>query len=166
MADAAQGRGRSQVVTMAGSDRALLCRVRSHLCAIPLENVGETMRPLPTEALAGAPPFVLGLAIIRGEPVPVVDMGRLISAEDARPNRFVTVNIGQRRAALAVDGVLGVRTIDQESVHRMPPLLREAGREAIDAIGTLDAELLLVLRSTRLVPDEVFETLERTRSIS
>ncbi len=65
------------------SNQSLLCRIAGRLCAVPLESVLETMRPGATEPLAEAPRFVLGLAIIRGEPMPVVDMGRLIS--EAQP---------------------------------------------------------------------------------
>jgi chemotaxis signal transduction protein len=41
----------------------------------------------------------------------------------------------------------------------MPPLLREAETDVIDAIGVLDRELLLVLRASRLFPDEVWRKL-------
>jgi purine-binding chemotaxis protein CheW len=140
------------------SNQSLLCRIAGRLCAVPLESVLETMRPVATETLAEAPRFVLGLAIIRGEPMPVVDMGRLISDEETHPKRFVTVRIGERKVALAVDEVLGVRMIKPESLSELPPLLRDAGRDVIGAIGLLDAELLLVLRSTLTVPYEVFET--------
>jgi purine-binding chemotaxis protein CheW len=53
----------------------LLFRARRHLCAMPTEQVVETMRPLPVEPLAAAEPFVLGLCRIRDTSVPVVDAG-------------------------------------------------------------------------------------------
>jgi purine-binding chemotaxis protein CheW len=130
---------------------SLICRVQTRLCALPLAHVVEMLRPLP---VAGAPPFVLGLAVIRGAPLPVVDSARLLGADDARAGRFVTVNAGNRRVALAVDCVLGVRAVAPESLHALPPLLHEADSGVIAAIGLLDAELLLVLRSARLLPDE------------
>lgn len=39
------------------------------------------MRPLPVAAVAGAPDFVAGVAIIRGDAVPVVDAARLLTGE-------------------------------------------------------------------------------------
>ncbi len=140
------------------SDLSLICRVQKRLCALPLENVIETLRPLPVEPVAGAPSFVRGLAVIRGIPVPVVDAARLFGDEDAQPERFVSLVAGERRIALAVDSVLGVRPIAQDSLHALPPLLHEAGDDVIAAIGLLDAELLLVLRSARLLPEELFPT--------
>jgi purine-binding chemotaxis protein CheW len=142
-----------------GAGLSLLCRVQTKLCALPLECVLETMRPLPVEPLSGAPQFVPGLAMIRGEPVPVVDAARLLGAEGARPARFVSVRAGERRVALAVDSVLGVRSIPAGSLRELPPLLRDASAEFVSAIGMLDAELLLILQSTRLVPEDLWTKL-------
>jgi purine-binding chemotaxis protein CheW len=136
------------------SDLSLICRVRKRLCALPLEHVIETLRPLPIEPVAGAPSIVLGLAVIRGIPLPVVDAGRLFGEEESQPERFVTLVVGARRIALAVDSVLGVRAVMQDSLHALPPLLREADDGVVTAIGLLDAELLLVLRTARLLPEE------------
>ena len=139
---------------------SLICRVRTRLCALPLERVGETMRPLPIEPISGSPHFVAGLAIIRGNLVPVVDAAKLIGAEESRPARFVTVKAGDHQVALAVDGVLGVRRILSGSLHDLPPLLRDSSSEVVAAIGTLDAELLLVLHTTRLVPEAFWSGLD------
>ncbi len=133
----------------------LWCRVDKFLCALPLEHVVETMRPLPVEPIAGAPHFVRGLAIIRGTPIPVVDLARLLGANNGQANRFVTVKLDVREAAIAVSDVLAVRLLPVGSLQELPPLLRNAGAEAISEIGMLDSELLLVLDSARLVPEDL-----------
>ncbi len=33
----------------------------------------ETMRPLPVEPMAGTPPFMLGISVVRGVAMPVAD---------------------------------------------------------------------------------------------
>ena len=136
------------------ADLSLICRVQARLCAVPLVHVVETMRALAVEAVAGAPHFVRGLAVIRGAPVPVVDTACLLGAQAAPADRFVTVLAGGRLVALAVDSVLGVRTIAAGSLHELPPLLHDSGADIVAAIGLLDAELLLVLNSSRLLPDD------------
>jgi purine-binding chemotaxis protein CheW len=139
----------------------LLCRVRSALAAVGLEHVVETMRPLPVEPLAGAPSFVTGLSIVRGAPTPVVDAGALLGfAAGAQPTRFVTLRAGARIVALAVDEVLDVRELAPESLGALPPLLGDASSDVVSAIGTLDTELLVVLRATRAVPESVWRSLE------
>jgi len=142
----------------------LLCRVGERLCALPLEHVIETMRPLPVVALAGAPGFVRGLSIVRGAPVPVVTAAALLGDVEPRPFRFVIVRADGRQFAMAVEAVLGVKAIPKESLHDLAPLLRDAGSDLITAIGALDAELLLVLRSARIVPDSVWEAVRSEAS--
>jgi len=101
------------------------------------------------------PVFVLGLSVIRGSPVPVVD-ARLLLLTGAGPSpaeRFVIAKVGERRVAIAVDEVVGVRVIPPSSLKALPPLLGDASAEVIAAIGVLDRELLIVLEGARLVPD-------------
>ena len=50
-----------------------------------------------------------------------------------------------------------VRPADRSRIKDLPPLLRDATGEVIAAVGTLDAELLLVLQSGRLVPESVLQ---------
>jgi purine-binding chemotaxis protein CheW len=139
---------------------ALVCRVRSRFCALPVADVEETMRPLPIDLRFGssAPPFVLGVATVRGVPTPVVDAAALIGAADeadAAPTRFVVLRVGERRVALAVEGVVGLRLLPAAALHPLPPLLNEANTDAVAAIASLDAALLLVLRGGRMLPDAV-----------
>jgi len=142
------------------ADLALLCRVHRVLCALPLAQVIETLRPLPIEPLAGAPSFICGLSVLRGVPVPVLDLGLLLGSEQVRPTRFVALRSGARSLALAVGSVLGVRTLSGAGVRELPPLLQGAADDAVQALGRLDRELLLVLQSGRLVPEALFAQLE------
>jgi purine-binding chemotaxis protein CheW len=150
------------------SDRFLLCCIGSRIGALALRDVREMMRPLPIEPLLGAPLFVLGLATIRGFPTPVVDVGRLLGpssssiAAAAPPSaaRFVSLKLGERTAALAVDAVLDVRCISAQILANIPPLLREAGASVALMVGALDTRLLLVLEAARLVPDSVWSAIE------
>lgn len=142
-------------------DYWLLCRVGAPLCALPLSAVVETMRPLPVEPLAGMPSFVRGLSVIRGAPVPVVDAGALLgTGEASRPTRFVTLRAGERRVALAVEEVIGIRALPPDSLEALPPLLRDASAEVVSLVGTLDAELLVVLGQGKIVPDAAWKATE------
>ena len=145
-----------------GSVLALFVTLGSCACAIPIHHVSETMRPLPIESIAGMPEFVRGISLIRGAPVPVVDLQALLgdAAHDVSCQRFVTVKAGERTVALAVEGVLGVRGMDATALDELPSLLRESEPGVIDAIGRTDEQLLLVLRTARIVPEQVWTTLD------
>lgn len=136
------------------TDMWLVCRVQSRRCALPLDRVVETMRPLPIEPMAGGPEVVRGLSVIRGIPLPVIDAAMLLGEPTGHIERFVVVRADDRQVALAVGQVLGVRHAPRGSLHALPPLLRDADSPIVTAIGLLDAQLLLVLGSTRLLPEE------------
>ena len=75
-------------------------------------------------------------------------------------HRFVALKMAGRRVALAVDEVLGVRQIDAQQLSDVPPLLAAAPEPVVSAIATLDAELLMVLRSSRLVPEPAWAAID------
>jgi purine-binding chemotaxis protein CheW len=141
----------------------LLCRVRALHCVLPLAQVAETMRPLPITALPGMPPSVLGVSLIRGHPTPVVDAARLLDGERLDATRLVLLKTGERRVALLVDDVSGIRSFPPDSVHELPPLIDDSNSGLISALGRADAGLLLVLRTARLVPEETWAELDALR---
>lgn len=140
----------------------MVCRVGARLCALPLAQVVETMRPLATSPVAGAPCFVSGVAIIRGAPVPVVDAGALLGGGGGRADerRLVTLRLGQRQVALAVDAVLGVRELEAASLAELPSLLSDARSGGVESLGALDDGLLLFLDGARLIPDSVWAAVD------
>ncbi len=140
--------------------QALLVRVGTHACAVPVSHVAEIMRPLAVQPLAGVPGFVVGVSVVRGVAIPVIDLARLLNATSGVRGRFVTVKIGARRAALVVDSVVGLRILDPARLGELPGLLRSAETDVIEAIGASDAQLLVVIRAMRIVPNEVWTVLE------
>jgi purine-binding chemotaxis protein CheW len=138
----------------------LVTRVGAVICAFSIEDVVETMRPLPIEPIghAGDPALaaIAGVAMIRGAPVAVVDARKLlgVAASGAEPaRRFVVVRSAAHRIALAVDAVIDVRRIDRAALSRLPPLLEAANRASVAAIGSRDEGLLVVLDAMRLLPE-------------
>jgi purine-binding chemotaxis protein CheW len=140
--------------------RVLTVRAGARMLALPIESVVETMRPMPVEPLAGAPSFVRGLAVIRGAATPVVDVAELLGTRAETPGRFVTLRLGPRQIALAVEAVLGLSALEPADLAALPPLLDDATRGAVHSVGLLDSQLVLVLRAARVVPDEVWRAVD------
>ena len=140
----------------------LVCRSALRLCALPLERVAETMRPLPLEALPDMPPALLGAAVIRATAVPVLDLGLLLGAPvSTPPGRFVSLKLDDGRGvAVAVTEVVGVHRLDGAALAQVPPLLRDAADGIVHALSLLDAELLLVLQTARLVPEGMWAAID------
>ncbi len=70
----------------------LLVRAGDYVCALPLHAVRRVMRALAIQPLPGASPELKGLAEFGGEPLPVLDLARLVSAPPgANPSFPVTI---------------------------------------------------------------------------
>jgi purine-binding chemotaxis protein CheW len=136
--------------------RLLIVKAGAHLSGLPLGTVVETMRPLPVRPVAGAPAGLLGVARIRGEIVPIVDLAQIVeSVTGSVTRRFVVVRAGERRVALAVESVLSIA--DESRFTALPALLGPARNAGVAAIAQLDRDLLLVLEASRLVPQEAWD---------
>ncbi len=135
--------------------------------AIPLEHVSETMRRLPAEPLANMPPFVFGVSIIRGVPTPVLDGSALLSGATGQiGGRLIVLKLGDRRAALAVSSVVGIRRLPRETRGDMPPLLRSGGAGVVQTLGALDDKLSLVLNTVHMIPDDVWDAVDAREVVS
>jgi purine-binding chemotaxis protein CheW len=149
----------------------LVFRSAGHVCAVGLADVVEVMRPLPVTALAGAPPFVSGVAIIRATPTPVVSLAALLGdsaggdgAGGDGAGRFVTAWENGRLVAFAVDEVLGVRRLPPGAQERTSPLLGALSRDVVPMMAALDTRPLCLLGHVRLVPDSVWAAVDGDRT--
>lgn len=135
--------------------------VGARACAFPLHHVAETLRPLPINPVTGTPSFVCGVSVIRGEPIPVVDLKALLENGENSPSygRFVSLKLDDRRVIIGVDSVVGLRNLGSAQLGALPPLLRDVTADLIESFGICDAQLLLVLRAARIVTDEVWASL-------
>jgi chemotaxis signal transduction protein len=60
---------------------------------------------------------------------------------------------------LAVDEVLGVHALPAALLDQTPPLLDGGADAQVASIGIRDAEVMLVLRAARIVPEAVWAAL-------
>lgn len=127
-----------------------------HPVGFRVRDVIETMRPLGLDPVPGAPDVLLGVATIRGEAVPVLDLRRLLGAEPAAAERWITLRAG-RVVALAVDLVEGLVTV---SGADLPPLVRDLDRDRLEGLAMRDGELVQLLRAASLLDDDVRRALD------
>ena len=130
---------------------ALLFRVGDITCALPAAHVVETMRLLPVTRLDRMPPYMLGVATIRGAATPVMHLAILLGQPAGDGGRLVTVRAGSGVVALAVDAVIGLDRIPADDLRRRAPLLSEGGDGLVQSLAAKDAALYLVLDSARIV---------------
>jgi chemotaxis signal transduction protein len=139
----------------------LLVKAGDLLCALPIPGVIETMRLLPVTSISGTSDFVLGMCVVRGETVAVVDLATLLGLQPKHSNRsrLITMHAGPRVIAAAVDAVVGLRIFDRTVLAEVPLLLQQAHPDVLKGVGVLDRELLVVLDGSRIVNEEVLAQL-------
>jgi len=101
----------------------LLVQAGEYVCALPLVSVRRVVRSLTVHPLPGSAPELEGLAEFGGEPLPVLNLARMVNAAPgANPAYPVTVVIWAGPAdareimGLAVDAALEVADVPAASV--------------------------------------------------
>lgn len=97
----------------------LICQVGAEDVAIPLHQAQEVLLVAATTPLPDAPPWVVGLLDLRGEPLPILDVAarldRRTSAPKVTDHVVICRDVG-RRVGLLVSGVHGVMSLARASV--------------------------------------------------
>lgn len=136
--------------------RFLLCRLSTSWCALSLQGLGEVMRPQPVDPVGGLPEFVDGISIIRGAPLPVVNLPRLLcgsSSPGSLQERFVTADSDGQQLALRVDEVTGIFALAGEMWRNLPNLLDGLPAEHLAALGSHDGHVVMLLRRANLLSE-------------
>jgi len=101
----------------------LLVQAGEYVCALPLRSVRRVLRALPVHPLPGATAELKGLAEFAGEPLPILDLARLVGAPPgANPTYPVTIvawagpQDGREMIGLAADAALEVAEVPLASV--------------------------------------------------
>jgi purine-binding chemotaxis protein CheW len=136
----------------------LLFRCGAVLAALPLEDVRETLRPLPLTAVEAAPAFVKGISVIRGLATVIIDGSRLLCGDGAASTtspacRLITLRLVEHPVALAVDETLGIQEFADAAMTALPPLVGAARHGSIEQLARLDNQLWMLLRAGRVVDD-------------
>jgi len=97
--------------------RGIGFRVGSRLLVSGIDEINELLAVPVLTPVPGTQPWLLGVANVRGNLVPVVDIGRFLFGERTQHSdrsRLLVVRQGGGSVALLVDEVLGQRTVDAE----------------------------------------------------
>ena len=140
----------------AAAAMTLVLRAGPLLCALPLDEIIETMRPLAIEPLAGTPAFVRGISVVRGVPCPVIDLARLLGGHDAPLSRFVAVRTDRGPVAFATGEVLGIRPADTATTPQGAALPAGAATALVAAVRTFERQPLFVLQPMRVAADLIW----------
>lgn len=99
-------------------------RLRGFELIMPIEQVAEIVDMPPVSSIPGVKPWVMGLANMRGNLLPVVDLGRfLFNDEIAAQGRLLVTRFSGTLVGLRVDAVYGMRHFwDDQQAETLPDL--------------------------------------------
>lgn len=120
--------------------------------ALPVEQVLEVAELGHLAAVPGAPSQVMGVHNLHGQVIPVIALATLLGLAEGEPRRIVVVELGERRAGLAVDAVLDVGALPEASEQVESPYLLGAALLDGTLVGVLDVDAVLVPISSSKAP--------------
>jgi purine-binding chemotaxis protein CheW len=121
-------------------------RVGGEHYALPVAGVLEVAPMGEISRVPGAPRPVLGVRNLRGQVLPVVDLGAALGIEAAGSrsrSRILVTESGFRRAGLAVDSVLGVAELPEATTAADSGCLAGAVLVDGDLVGVVDVDATL-----------------------
>ena len=123
----------------------LLIAVGEERYALGIEHVLEVASGPDPAPLPGAPRGVIGLQNLRGDVVPLLDLSSLLGqAQRAAGRAMVVVEDRGRRAALSVDSLLDVASLEESTgVRDEAPPLRTSMLFGESLVGVLEVGALL-----------------------
>jgi len=127
--------------------------------AIDIQQLREVLKYVHITRLPGTTDFIEGVINLRGEVIPVIDLGKRFgtgdSAIDAK-TRIIIVEIGGQLLGLVVDQVSEVMHFSAEQIQDPPKGMIGAGSEYIRGIGKKEHRLIIIL-----APDQVITSAEK-----
>jgi purine-binding chemotaxis protein CheW len=116
-------------------------RVGDELYALPIEHVIEVMEVGKLAAVPGAGAGLLGVTNLRGQVLPVFDLGRVLGlGRDQPPTRIVVAERNGELAGFAVDEVTDVAPLGAELEETDVDHLRCAMLEHGSLVGVVDID--------------------------
>ncbi len=121
-------------------DNALILgcfEVGGQVYALDVSLLREVVRWQPVTPLPDGPTLIEGVIDLRGDVVPVVDLGRALGGSPVEPAlraRIAIAEVDGLVVGLAVDAAIEVFPVDSESLEQPPELMRSAGCEMARAV--------------------------------
>ena len=119
-------------------------RVSSEAYAIAVADVREVVELGQVRAVPRARRELLGVANLRGQILPVIDLAPVFGiARTVPPGRLLVVAAGERRAGFAIDEVSGVSELGDPTEETESALLTGATLVRGDLIGVISVTRVL-----------------------
>jgi purine-binding chemotaxis protein CheW len=137
-------------------DTLIIFKIAEESIGLDIKKVREVTELPVTVPVPKAPDFLVGLANIRGEVVPIISLRRRLGISgDELCNLILVVEEENRIAGLRVDSLVGTKKIDEKSINKDSEIL-STKKEKNFFLGVYDIEEkpILVLNLDKVLAKE------------
>jgi purine-binding chemotaxis protein CheW len=116
--------------------------------AFRIEQIQEIVILRQVTAVPQAPPYVEGVANLRGSIIPIINLRRLFGLEPKPADsetRTIVVNVGPRTMGCTVDTVSQVMRISESEIHAAPETVTSGGANYIIGFARVHGRLTILL---------------------
>ena len=136
-------------------------RVAGRQMVTPRADVREVLTPPDYTRVPGAKPWLLGIANVRGDLLPLIDMNRLLGGEVTaihRSTRVLVYNANEAPAGFLVDEVAGFRRFNPpDQRHELVPEEGDVLNPYLLGAFVRDGQLWLAMSLSKLVTSPLFQ---------
>ncbi len=130
---------------------------------LPIAAVRSVIRYEEPTPVPHAPEGVEGVFNLRGQILPLVDLGRQLRGSMLEPGslaRIIVAEAGSGAVGLAVDRVREVASIPVEQIKPAPPAaVASAMSDAFEGVATYGDRLIILLDPDKALPKPVFASI-------
>ena len=141
----------------------------SSLFGIDILDIQQIIRATKATRLFKAAPFIEGIIDLRGEVIPLIDLGKrldMAGAELSDEARIIVIELNERRIGLLVDSVSEILTLTNNQRASAPSDVAGIKTEFIQEISKTKDGLLIVLDLEKVLYPEGSPSLHRPESRS
>ena len=132
----------------------IVFRLASETYGIESAFVQETYSLNDITPLPGVPPFVLGIAKVRGQILSIVDLKKFFGIPESglgQLNILVILRNEHMKFGILADEILGVHSIAVNTIQTAPPTVSGIGSEYLRGVT---AEHIIILDAQKILSDE------------
>lgn len=134
--------------TRAATTRHLVIAIGEARIAVRLDAVREVLPAVALHQIPAQPPHMAGVALVRGQPLPCVDLAATIGLPAAEARTVVVLETAAGPLGALVGAADEVLEVDPQSVSRISP--GWSGCAAVVGLAAVEGELLAILDPSAL----------------
>ena len=119
---------------------------------VPINKVQEIINLPQITKMPQSPPYVEGIANMRGKIITIIKLRRLLGfPENDGPQKVIVLASGKVAFGILVDSITGVISIENSNIEPAETFMAETG-ESVDGVAKIEDRLIVMLDPKRMIP--------------